>query len=131
MAYLYESIQPGLFNFTVPGKDRTVKLFLGSRILLDQKLSGGYLRVLKFIKEVPDKPVEEVVVPKEINSQAKVADKITKVEEVLDNAKEDVAVAVDDTIKAADEIVEENQQTQTTPITKTTAKKPTIKKGLK
>jgi hypothetical protein len=51
MAYIYESIQPGLFNFSIPGQNKTVSLFTGSRVVVENKLTGGLLRVLRFVGE--------------------------------------------------------------------------------
>lgn len=91
MAYVYESIQSGLFNFTIPGKDKTVKLFKGSKVTVDNKLSGGYLRVLRFVEEVQETPA--VTKPK-----AKVEDKITNVGESVEPVLDTVDVRVGDTI---------------------------------
>jgi len=103
MQYVYESIQPGVFNFTIPGKDQTVTLFKGSKVTLEQKLTGGYLRVLKLVEEINGEVKET---PKKTQStkvttnkpKAKVADKITKVEEVVETPIEQVEVKIEDTI---------------------------------
>lgn len=142
MAYIYESIQNGVFNFTIPGKDKSVKLLKGSRVKVDKKLSGGYLRVLKFIKEVPDKEPEKVteVVEKDIKPQAKVEDKIIKVEEKVESSKEEAKIEVGDDmlledsvnidkedlkLKAEDTVVsiKEEEPKKTTTRRKTPAKK--------
>lgn len=55
MAYLYESIQRGVFNFLVPCLDKTIKMFEGDQVKLLYKLEGsGYKYVLKFLGEIPD-----------------------------------------------------------------------------
>jgi len=55
MAYLYESIQKGVFNFLVPCLDKTIKMFEGDQVKLLYKLEGsGYKYVLKFLGEIPD-----------------------------------------------------------------------------
>lgn len=117
MAYVYESIQNGIVSFTTPGTGKTVTLFKGTRITLDQKLSGGYLRVLRLVEEtVDEKPVVETKASG--NSKAKVADKITKVEEVVDAVVDAVEVAVEDTVAAVTEteVVVEKKEEQTAPV---------------
>ena len=53
MAYLYES-KPQIFNFYIPGMDKTVKMYNGERIKLIYKLVGaGYPLVLTLIDEIP------------------------------------------------------------------------------
>ena len=107
MAYVYESIQNGVFNFTIPGEDRSVQLLKGSRVTVKKKLAGSYLRVLKFVKEVPDKKTEAVEIEKSTQQKAKVEDKITKVEEVLESSKDEIEVKIADEITmTADEVVE-------------------------
>lgn len=115
MAYVYESIQSGIFNFTPPGTDKTVKLLAGSQVVVNQLLTGSYLRVLKFVKEIPD-TVEETKV--ENKQQAKVADKITKVEETTDVKTDSVEVSVSDAIVANQE-----QQVEVKPIVNNKQKK--------
>ena len=102
MAYIYESIQNGIINFTIPETGKTVKLFRGSTVTVEQKLAGGYLRVLKFIGETKDAEVAT-------KQKAKVADKITKVEEVVTPVVEVAEVVVEDAVTAVkeDEVVVE------------------------
>jgi len=102
MAYIYESTQPGLFNFTIPGEDKTVSLLLGSKVSVKNKLSGGYLNVLRFIQEVPDAEETNEVQKNESKQQAKIEDKITKVEEVVDTHNDSVSVEVEDSLVAAE-----------------------------
>lgn len=109
MAYIYESIQPGIFSFTIPGVNKTVKLYHGAQVTVEQQLTGSYLRVLKLVKEV--QTVEETPVV-ENKQQAKVADKITKVEEVAEVKTEELAVEVTDSLVAS-EPVEEVAETTT------------------
>ena len=99
MAYIYESIQNGVVNFTIPGTGKTVKLFRGAKVTVDQKLAGGYLRVLKFVGETVDEVVAEVAT----KQTAKVADKITKVEEVVAPVVDVAAVVVEDAVTAVKE----------------------------
>jgi hypothetical protein len=110
MAYVYESTQTGLFNFTIPGKSKTVTLFKGSKVTVDQKLTGGYLRVLRLVGEVPD-VIEPVIdeVKSTAKQQAKVEDKITKVEEVADVTTDTIAVEVEDSVVT---VAENNTETQ-------------------
>ena len=110
MEYVYESIQNGVVSLTLPGKDKTITLFKGDKITVDQKLSGGYLRILRLVAEVEEeKPVVETKVAG--NSKAKVADKITKVEQVAEPIVEVVAVAVEDTVSAVTETEVGQQET--------------------
>lgn len=135
--YVYESIQGGLFNFTIPGENKSVQLFKGSKVTLDQQLSGGYLRVLKLVKIIPDEPSKEET-PKKVTTKpkAKVADKIIKVEEVVESVKEEVVVESKDEVVAVkeEEVVVEPQvdevkeEPKSTPAKKTTTRKTTVKK---
>lgn len=97
MTYIYESIQPGVFNFTVPGEDKTVTLFKGSKVTVKQKLTGGYLRVLKLVEEVEDEKVEAPA-KKTTTNKAKVEDKITEIAETVEVPAEEVEVKVEDTV---------------------------------
>ena len=108
MAYIYESIQNGIFRFTIPGENKTVTLFKGSKVLVQQKLSGSYLRVLKLVEEVNNETVNKSTKPK-----AKVEDKITKVEEVVEVPAEEIEVKVEDKIIEKEE--ETSNDEQTTP----------------
>lgn len=119
MAYLYESIQNGIFRFTLPGEDKTVTLFKGSTVTVDQKLSGGYLRVLKLVKEIEPEPTVEVETKKATVQATKVADKITKVEEVID-VQDEVKIETNDTIV---EITEEKESTEQIVNTQQTVRK--------
>lgn len=101
MTYIYESIQPGVFNFTVPGEDKTVTLFKGSKVTVKQKLTGGYLRVLKLVEEVEDEKVEapaKKTTKKATTNKAKVEDKITEIAETVEVPAEEVEVKVEDTV---------------------------------
>lgn len=118
MTYIYESIQPGVFNFTVPGEDKTVTLFKGSKVTVKQKLTGGYLRVLKLVEEVEDEKVEDEKVEapakkttkKATTNKAKVEDKITEIAETVEVPAEEVEVKVEDTVV---EVKEEKPTTTT------------------
>jgi hypothetical protein len=122
MAYVYESIQNGLFRFTIPGEDKTVTLFKGSKVTVKQKLTGGYLRVLKLVEEVAEEapakketkktPAKKTTTKKATTKpKAKVEDKITKVEEVVETPTEEVEVKAEDTIA---EVKEEKPAEETT-----------------
>jgi hypothetical protein len=124
MAHIYESIQNGVINFTNPGTGKTVSLFKGSRVTVDQKLAGGYLRVLRYIGEASE-------VETGSKQKAKVADKITKVEEVVQPVVEAVEAKVEDTVAAVKEEevvapVEEAPAVEATPApaVEETTKKP-------
>lgn len=119
MKYIYESTQPGVFNFTIPGEDKTVTLFKGSKVTVGQKLAGGYLRVLRFIKEVPEEETTKKAPAKKTTpNKAKVEDKITRVEEVeevVETANDVVTVKADDTVKEVVETPEEKVQEKPAP----------------
>lgn len=121
MKYVYESTQPGLFNFTIPGENKTIHLFLGSKVTVNQKLSGGYLRVLKLVEEIE----EDIIVEDENNQpSAKIEDKITQVIEMDDIKKDNIVVASSDTIiNITEDSVTSNEKPSTKKI-----KKPIIKK---
>ncbi len=102
MKFVYESIQPGLFNFTIPGEDKTVQLFQGSKVTVNQKLSDGYSRVLKLIEEIEDLDVE-IETPKTVIQKTTVADKIVKVEEQIDILTDAVEATTKDTIMLVQE----------------------------
>lgn len=125
MAYIYESIQTGIFNFTIPGKNKTIQLFLGNRIEVDQLLTGGYLRVLKLVGETVEEveTKEEVETPKKVITKptAKVEDKITEVKEVIETPKETVDVKATDVVKNVVETTETPKVD--TPISKKRVKK--------
>ena len=136
MAYVYESIQGGIVSFTNPSTGKTITLFKGTKVTVDQKLAGGYLRVLRLVGEVPDeKPAVEAKATG--NSKAKVADKITKVEEVAEPVVEKVEVAVEDTVAAVaeTEVVVEKTEEQVAPVEVPTVpvveEKPASKKNFK
>lgn len=98
MAYEYESITNGMFNFSIPGENRTVKLFRGSRVIVENQLSGSYLRVLQFIGEVKN---TESTKPK-----AKIEDKITAVAETVEvPTVEEVTITAEDVISEVKEEV--------------------------
>jgi hypothetical protein len=105
MAYIYESIQSGIFNFTIPGKDKNIQLFRGDKVTVDQKLTGGYLRVLKLVGETEDTPneIKKTVTTK---PKAKVEDKITEVKEVIETPTEEVEIKAEDTISEVTETIE-------------------------
>jgi hypothetical protein len=54
MAYVYRSLVKGIFNFTIPGENKTVTLFKNDEITLKNPLNGTYLRVFEFVKEIKD-----------------------------------------------------------------------------
>lgn len=108
MQYIYESIQPGLFNFTIPGEDKTVHLFLGSKVTISQKLTGGYLRVLKLIEEIDDEIIIDPIQPK-----AKIEDKIVKVEEIIERL-DTIKVTSSDTVVEVKDVVESITKPKTT-----------------
>ena len=91
MPYIYESTVLGMFNFAIPGEDRTVQLVRGSQVTTKKQLSGSYLNVLRLVKIV-----EEKSTVKKATRKAKVADKITKVEEVVEVKTEDTVVNVEE-----------------------------------
>lgn len=126
MTYVYESIQPGLFNFTIPGEDKTVQLFKGSKVTVKQKLAGGYLRVLKLVEEVADETTEAKPAPKKATTKpkAKVEDKITKVEEKVEAPTETVEVKAEDTIAE----VKEEKPAEETPKAEETTEAPVEEK---
>lgn len=93
MKYEYMSIIDGIFNFTIPGSGKTVKLFKGSKVVVDTKLAGSYLRVLKLVQEIND--------PVEVEQITKIEDKIVAVEETIEN--DEVAVVVADSKPVVDE----------------------------
>ena len=132
MAYVYESIQPGVFNFSIPEQDKKVQLFLGQTVVVKNKLSGGLLRVLRLVKEIPDEPQEEI---KKVATKqdAKVVDKITKVVEVVETPQENLVVSTDDSIVAVKEedSVGETESTttpeNTNPASKRKPKRPNNK----
>ena len=110
MKYEYESVTPGIFKFTIPGEHRTVELFIGSRVIVDQKLTGNYLRLLKLIREIPEeKPAETKPkpVPKKTSKpKAKVEDKITAVKVTEEKPSEKAEVKVEDTVAEVTEEAE-------------------------
>jgi hypothetical protein len=129
MAYVYESIQNGVVKFTIPGKNTTVTLFRGNRVTVEQKLTGGYLRLLTLVEEIADEPTPAVVETKtEGNSKAKVADKITKVEEVVETVVEEVKVAVEDTVATVTETEVPPAEVVSTETVEEKAAKKTFKK---
>ena len=120
MAYVYESTVTGLFNFTVPGEDRTVQLIRGSKITVKKQLTGNYLNVLRLVKIIEDKVeapvhVERNPVPRR-KPKAKVADKITKVEENVEVKTEDTVTNV----KEAEVVEEAPVEKKPAPRRKTT-----------
>lgn len=102
MAYEYESITNGMFSFTIPGENKTVKLFRGSRVVVQTQLTGSYLRVLQYIGEVKDTEIsKETTKPK-----AKIEDKITAVAETVEvPVVEEVTVTTEDVISEVKEEV--------------------------
>ena len=78
MAYIYESITGGVFNFTIPGTDKTVQLFRGSKVTVDVKLPMAYQRVLKLVGETE---VKEIKVDTEVKPLATVNDNLILVTE--------------------------------------------------
>ena len=95
MQYEYISEVNGVFNFSIPGENKTIKLFRGDSVIVKQPLDGNYLRLFKFIKEVEDVKVEDVKVEdvkvdKKSKQETKISDKITNVVE-LSNEKSEVS----------------------------------------
>lgn len=122
MKYEYESITPGIFRFTIPGEHRTVELFIGSRVIVEQKLSGNYLKLLRLVKEIPDPvkkaPAKKTAVKKTTTQKAKVADKITAVTET-----EEVLIEEDEVeVQATDKVVAV-KQTKAKPVPKRRGRK--------
>jgi hypothetical protein len=116
MKYVYESTQNGLLRFTIPGEEKTVSLFKGSKVTVKQKLAGGHLRVLKLVEEIaeeetPKKAPAKTTKKATTKPKAKVEDKITKVEEVVETPTEEVEVKAGDTIA---EVKEEKPAEETT-----------------
>ena len=93
MAYIYESIQPGLFNFSIPGQNKTVSLFTGSRVVVENKLTGGLLRVLRFVGETENETTVDNTISEATKQKAKVEDKITNVKEIVEIPKENIRFA--------------------------------------
>jgi len=116
MAYEYESIISGVFNFTIPGEEKTVKLFIGDKVIVQKQLAGNYLKMLKLIGEIKetDKVVEKKEpVKKTTKQKAKVADKITKVTEI---ETKDIEETV--TIDIKDEVTTETIEEEAAPTPK-------------
>lgn len=105
-SYIYESTVNGLFNFTVPGEDRTVQLIRGSQVSVQKQLTGNYLNVLRLVKINEDK----VEAPAPKPRRAKTVDKITKVEEVVEVKTEDTVTNVKEA-----EVVEEEAPKKPAP----------------
>lgn len=118
MAYIYESIQPGLFNFSIPGQNKTVSLFTGSRVVVENKLTGGILRVLRFVGETENETTVDNTISEASKQKAKVEDKITNVKEIVEIPKENIKIKTDDVLTS---VTEENTagSIESTP-TKTT-----------
>ena len=118
MAYIYESIQPGLFNFSIPGQNKTVSLFTGSRVVVENKLTGGLLRVLRFVGETENETTVDNTITEPTKQKAKVGDKITNVKEIVEIPKENIEIKTDDVLTS---VTEENTagSIESTP-TKTT-----------
>lgn len=122
MAYIYESTQTGVVKFTDPTTNKTVTLFKGSRVTVDQKLAGGYLRVLTLVGETKEAEVAT-------KQNAKVADKITKVEEVVTPVTEVVEAKVEDAVSAVKEeevVVETPVAEEVAPVAETPAEAPLV-----
>lgn len=105
MAYIYESIQPGLFNFSIPGQNKTVSLFTGSRVVVENKLTGGLLRVLRFVGETENETPVDNTISEATKQKAKVEDKITNVKEIVEIPKENIEIKTDDVLTS---VTEEN-----------------------
>ena len=118
MAYIYESIQPGLFNFSIPGQNKTVSLFTGSKVVVENKLTGGLLRVLRFVGETENETTVDNTITEPTKQKAKVEDKITNVKEIVEIPKENIEIKTDDVLTS---VTEENTagSIESTP-TKTT-----------
>lgn len=118
MTYIYESIESGVFNFTIPGEDKRVTLFRGSRVTVKQKLNGAYLKVLRLVQEIEDAPVVVTNNLKSVNSQTKLDDKITKVETIDIPHNETLQTVVSD-----DVVVNETENTTQPTVKRSTKKK--------
>ena len=122
MAYIYESTQSGIVNFTMPGTGKSVTLFKGSRVTVDQQLAGGYLRVLRLVGETKDAEAST-------KQKTKVADKIAKVEEVVTPVAEVVEAKVEDAVSAVKEeevVVETPVAEEVAPVVETPAEAPVV-----
>lgn len=102
MTYEYECTTGGVFRFTVPGENRTVELFRGSKIIVAEKLTGSYLKLLRLVREIPapeaEKPAPKKPAPKKATPKAKVADKITAVTETPEAKTDTVEVETKDEV---------------------------------
>jgi len=111
--YLYESIQSGLFNFTIPGEERTVQLVRGSKVRVKKKLSGSYLNILRLVQTIEDveatpAPVEEIKIETEVAKPiTRMTDRIVKVEEKVEAKAEDTVTRVkeEEIIQAVDDVI--------------------------
>ena len=107
MAYEYESITNGIFSFTIPGENKTVKLFNGDKVVVKKKLNGTYLKMFKFIREIP----EEINETKNTSKQkTKIEDKITSVveNETIEPSSEKIEIKAEDKIESVE--TEEKKQ---------------------
>jgi len=118
MTYIYESVESGVFNFTIPGEDKKVTLFRGSRVTVKQKLNGAYLKVLRLVQEIEDTPIVATNTLKSVNSQTKLDDKITKVETIDIPHNETLQTVVSD-----DVVVNETESTTQIAVKRNTKKK--------
>ena len=121
MAYIYESTQTGVVKFTDPTTNKTVTLFKGSRVTVDQKLAGGYLRVLTLVGETKEAEVAT-------KQNAKVADKITKVEDAVSAVKEEEVVVE---TPVAEEVAPVAETPAEAPLVEVTTPAQTKKSGKK
>ncbi len=135
MAYEYESVTSGIFKFTIPGENRTVELFLGSKVIVEQKLTGSYLRLLRLVREIPKAvpvveekvvakpapkkaPAKKAPVKKTTTQKAKVADKITAVTEI-----EEVPTTTEKVEVETKDVVLEVKETEEKPAPKRRGRK--------
>lgn len=125
MEYIYESIQNGVVNLTIPNTGKSVKLLRGGQVKLDQPLTGGYLRVLKLVSVKEDTAPAVSEIPP-VKAVAKVEDKITQVLETPQTNTDSVQVNVSDT-KPTVEVVEVPKNTETVSGTE---KKSNVKKKI-
>jgi len=101
MAYEYTSVTPGIFSFTIPGENKTVKLFTGDKIIVKKQLTGTYLKMFIFNGEVPD---GDELKTNKTNPKAKVADKITSVVETEDiQSNDNIDIEISDAIKEVED----------------------------
>jgi len=126
MQYEYISEVNGVFNFSIPGENKTIKLFRGDSVIVKQPLDGNYLRLFKFIKEVEDVKVEDVKVEDVKVEDVKVEDvkvEDVKVEDVKVDKKSKQETKISDKITNVVELSNEKSEVSKTPTTRRRTKK--------